>query len=44
MTQVVSRRAGYRPYRPATAHWDISKVPMKTQGEIEAAICEGITL
>ena len=44
MTQVISQRAGYRPCRPSAAHWDISKVvPMKTQGEIEAAICEGMT-
>jgi uncharacterized protein YbcI len=39
-----SQRVGYRPCRPAgTAHWDISKVPVKTQGEIEAAICEGFS-
>jgi uncharacterized protein YbcI len=43
MTQVVSQRAGERPCRPAAAPWDISEVPMKTQGEIEAAICEGMT-
>ena len=43
MTQVISQHVGYRPCRPATAHWDISGVPMKTQGEIEAAICEGIS-
>jgi uncharacterized protein YbcI len=43
MTQVVSQRVAYRPCRPATAHWDISEVPMKTQGEIEAAICDGIS-
>jgi uncharacterized protein YbcI len=42
MTQVISRRAGYRPCRPAAVHWDIPGVPMKTQGEIEAAICERI--
>ena len=39
MTQLISQPVGFRPRRPATAHWDISDVPMKTQGEIEAAIC-----
>ncbi len=43
MTQVISQHVGYRSCRPATAHRDISKVPMKTQGEIEAAICDGIS-
>ena len=43
MTQAISQPVGYRPCRPATAHWDISEVPMKTQGEIEAAICEVIS-
>ena len=42
MTQAISKRVGYRSCRPATAHWDFSKVPLKTQGEIQAAICEGI--
>ena len=42
MTQVISNHVGYRPCRPATAHWDFSEVPMKTQGEIQAAICQGI--
>lgn len=41
MTQVISKRVG-RPCRPTPAHWDFSAVPMKTQGEIQAAICEGI--
>ena len=40
MTQVISRPG--RPCRPATARWDFSQVPMKTQGEIQAAICDGI--
>ncbi len=44
MTQVISQRIGYRPCRPAVTHWEISRVvpvvPVKTQGEIEAAICE----
>src|SRR5579859_2289917 len=42
MSQVLSRRAGDRPYGPATAHWDISEVSIKTQGEIEAAVCDGM--
>ncbi len=42
MSQVLSRRAGDRPYGPATAHWDISGVSIKTQGEIEAAVCDGM--
>ena len=29
--------------RPPTAHCDLSKVLMKTRGEIEAAICDGIS-
>jgi len=43
MTQVLSQRATYRTCRPAPASWDIFKAPMKTQGEVEAAICEGIS-
>jgi uncharacterized protein YbcI len=43
MTQLISQPVGFRPRRPVTAHWDISDVPMKTQGEIEAAICERIS-
>ena len=43
MTQAISLRVGYRPSRLAIAQWDISKVPTKTQGEIEAVICEGIS-
>ncbi len=42
MTQVLSQRAGYRPCGPATVHRDNSEVPLKTQGEIEAAICDVI--
>jgi len=37
MTQVMVR---YRPCKLAASHWDI--VPMKTLGEMEAAICQGI--
>ncbi len=43
MTQVLPQRAGYRSCRPATGNRAISAVPRKTQGEIEAAICEGMT-
>ena len=43
MTQLKSERAGYRCLRPASAHWDISEVPIKTQGEVEAAVCAGMT-
>jgi len=43
MALVLSQRAGYRHLRVATAHRDTSEVPRKTQGEIEAAICEGIS-
>ena len=38
MTQVISQRGSYRRYSPAPAHWDNSTIPVKTQGEIEAAI------
>jgi uncharacterized protein YbcI len=41
MTQAISKQTG-RPYRPATAHWDHSEVPMRSQGEIQAAVCKGI--
>ena len=40
MTQFPSERAGRR--RPEALHWDISKVPVKTRGEIEAAMCDFI--
>jgi uncharacterized protein YbcI len=44
MTQVLSQRVGHRPFRPALTHWEMSRlVPVKTQGEIEAAICEGMS-
>ena len=43
MTQAVAERVGYRPRRAGVAHWDLFEVPIKTQGEIEAAICEGMT-
>jgi len=35
-------RAGYCPGGPPTGNGDTFEVAMKTQGEIEAAICEGI--
>ena len=44
MTQVLSQRVGYRACRPAVTHWESSRiVPVKTQGEIEAVICEGMS-
>jgi len=42
MALVLSQRAGYRRCRLVTAHRDISEIPRKTRGEIEAAICEGM--
>ena len=41
MTQVLSQHVGHRPFRPAVTHWEMSRA--KTQGEIEAAICEGMS-
>jgi uncharacterized protein YbcI len=43
MTQAISQPVGFLPRRPATEHWGISQVPLKTQGEMEAAICRLIT-
>jgi len=40
MTQFLSQCIGFRSSGSAIAHWGI---PMKSQGEIEAAICEGMT-
>src|SRR5437667_828108 len=37
---VLSPRAGFRP---CSSGWDAFEVTMKTQGEIEAAICEGVS-
>ena len=42
MTEIMSQHIGYRSSRPVLARWGIPKDPIKTQGEIEAAICEGI--
>ena len=39
MTQVISQRVTFRPGRHVASDWEVSDVPMKTQGEIEAAIC-----
>jgi len=43
MIQATSKRGGNRHCGPATAHRDISSFGVKTQGEIEAAICEVIS-
>ncbi len=40
MTQLLAQHVGSRSFGSAIAHWAIL---MKTQGEIEAAICEGMT-
>ena len=42
MTQAISQLSAHCPDRRATEHCDIPNVPIKTQGEIEAAICESI--
>lgn len=42
MTHVLSKRVGNRVCRSTTAQGEFSEIPMKTQGEIQAAICEGI--
>jgi uncharacterized protein YbcI len=39
MIQTIAPRDGSKI---ATLHWDYSEVPMKTQGEIESAISDGI--
>ena len=43
MTQMITQSVGYRPCPPETSYWDASLVPRRTQGEIEAAICEGVS-
>jgi uncharacterized protein YbcI len=40
MTHNASPRVSYPDSRPASAHWGAPKEPAKTQGEIEAEICE----
>jgi uncharacterized protein YbcI len=42
-TAVALARAGYCPASTSIAKWGTFEVIMKTQGEIEAAICEGIS-
>src|SRR5262249_35373154 len=43
MTAVVSPCAGKRSCRPPTGNSDTFEATVRTQGEIEAAICEGVT-
>ena len=43
MTQLISQRIDNNTYMSVTGHWDISEIPLKTQGEIKAAICERIS-
>src|SRR5690348_12810421 len=43
MTAVVSQGAGKRASEPPTGNSGTLEAAMKTQGEIEAGICEGIT-
>jgi uncharacterized protein YbcI len=43
MAKVILTNEGFRPIGPTTVSGDISEAAMKTQGEIEAVICEGIS-
>jgi len=43
MAKVVMTNGSFRPCGPTTISGDTSEVVMKTQGEIEAVICEGIS-
>ena len=43
MAKVILTNEGFRPCGPDTVSGDVSEVAMKTQGEIEAVICEGIS-
>ena len=43
MAKVILTNRGFHPYDPVTISGDTSEVAMKTQGEIEAVICEGIS-
>jgi uncharacterized protein YbcI len=43
MAKVVLTNEGFRPLGPQTVSAETSEVAMKTQGEIEAVICEGIS-
>jgi len=42
MTQLISQRVGYRACGSARVQRDVPELPIKTQGEIESAICEFI--
>ncbi|MGA2796950.1 MAG: DUF2294 domain-containing protein [Thermoguttaceae bacterium] len=43
MAKVTLTKEGFRPSGPTTDSGNVSEVAMKTQGEIEAVICEGIS-
>ncbi len=43
MAKVILTKEGFRPCGPATVSGSVSEGAMKTQGEIEAVICEGIS-
>ena len=43
MSQLILSHPGDRAARPENARWAIAKVPMKTRGEIESAVCDIIT-
>jgi uncharacterized protein YbcI len=43
MAKVRLTSEGFRPCDPISVSEDVSEVAMKTQGEIEAAICEGVS-
>ena len=43
MAKVILTKEGFRPCGPTTVSGNVSEGTMKTQGEIEAAICEGIS-
>jgi len=43
MAKVILTKEGFRPCGPTTASASVSEGAMKTQGEIEAVICEGIS-
>jgi len=43
MAKVILTKEGFRPCGPTTVRGSDGEVAMKTQGEIEAIICEGIS-
>ena len=43
MAKVILTKEGFRPSGPTTDSGSVSEVAMKTQGEIEAVICQGIS-